>query len=75
MCFDERYDIGEDLRGRTSKPLFGGLVYRASPSSLVEAMCFDSAGGEGAEEGVVSVYMVAVAVDEDELCYRRGVGL
>ena len=37
----------------------------ATPSSLVEGVCEDILGGEGGEEGVIGVAVVAETVDED----------
>jgi hypothetical protein len=42
-------------------------VYRASPTTLVEAKHFDAACSEGGKEFVVSIAVVAEAVDEDDL--------
>lgn len=65
LGLDEGDDVGCDLCGWTCEASFRGFVYRAAPSSLVEAVDFDAAGGESGEEFVVAVYVVVEAVDED----------
>jgi hypothetical protein len=75
LGLDEGDDVGYDLCGWTCKASFGGFVNRASPSSLVEAVYFNAAGGEGGEEFVVAVYVVVEAMYEDEFCNRRSIGL
>ena len=42
-------------------------MYRPSPTTLVEAKHFDAACSKGGKEFVVSIAVVAEAVDEDDL--------
>jgi hypothetical protein len=42
-------------------------VHRASPTTLVEAKHFDAACSKGGKEFVISIAVVAEAVDEDDL--------
>ena len=50
-------------------------MYRASPSSLVEAKYFDAARRKGGKELVISIAMIAEAVYEDDLGNWFSVGL
>ena len=75
LCFDEGDNVGYDEGGWACETFLGGGVDAAAPAALIEAMDFDSSGSKGREEFVISVYVVAEAVDEDEFCERGGVGL
>lgn len=63
---DEGGDVGEHARRRAREAAVGGGGDAAAPAALVEAVDGDAARGEEAEEGVVAVDVIAVAVDEDE---------
>jgi len=63
---DEGGDVGEHARRRAREAAVGGGGDAAAPPALVEAVDGDAARGEEAEEGVVPVDVVAVAVDEDD---------
>jgi hypothetical protein len=65
LGLDEGDDVGYDLCGWTRKAFLSGLVDRASPTSLIEAVYFDAAGGKGGEELVVAVYVVVETMYED----------
>lgn len=72
---DESGDVGEDLRGRASEALVGGLGDALTPSALVEGEGLDGVGGEVAEEFFVAADVVAEAVDEDEFGFDGAGGL
>lgn len=70
---DEGGDVGEHARRRAREAAVGGDGDAAAPAALVEAVDGDAARGEEAEEGVVPVDVVTVAVDEDELGFGGAV--
>jgi hypothetical protein len=67
LAFDDRDDIGDNKGSWSGKALFGVFVYRPSPASLVETMHFDATGSKVGKKFVISIAVVAQAVDEDEL--------
>jgi hypothetical protein len=75
LGLDEGDDVGCDLCGWTCEASLGGFVDGASPSSLVETVYFDAAGGEGGKKFVVAVYVVVEAMYEDQFCNWRSVRL
>jgi hypothetical protein len=50
-------------------------VYRASPSPLIEAKYFDTAGSKGGKEFIISIAVVTKAMDENNLSDRLSVRL
>jgi hypothetical protein len=67
MAFDDGDNVGDDERGWSGEALLRVFVYRASPASLVETMHLDATRSKVGKEFVISIAVVAQAVDEDEL--------
>jgi len=75
MAFDDRDNVGDDEGGWTGEALLRFLVYRASPSTLVKAVYLNATSSKIGKEFVISVAVVAEAVDEDDLGNWFAVGL
>lgn len=87
MAHDKDRDGGGELRGdeggdvrehkccRAREAAVGRLRDRAAPAALVEAVDFDALGSEIGEEVVVPVYVIAEAVDKNELGFHWTDGL
>jgi hypothetical protein len=69
------YEVGEDLRGRSGIAPLGILRDALTPASLIKADYCNSSFRKAGEKLVVPVAVVAVAVDEDQLCDCFAVGL
>ena len=75
MRGEEGGDVSDDTRGRAGEAAVGGRGDGAPPAALVEAVDGDGVRGEVAEEGVVAVDVVGIAVNEDYFGLDRGVGV
>lgn len=75
LILDESRHVGQHARRGARLALVAGLLHAAPPPALVEAVDGDAALRQVREESVVPVHVVAEAVDQDHLGFRRAVRL
>lgn len=75
LRFYERDDVGYDEGCWTCETFLCGGVHRTAPAPLIECYGLDASGGKRREEFIVPVYVVIEAMDEDQFCDWRSIGL